>query len=234
MMNAAPGCCARRGDPADHAGRSGSTIVGQKIDDGADQQPGYLALRAFLATAIASGEIMDSDPGALTNKARSSMAWVAVLCSFRSAPATSTRSRAAARPHHSPALLRPGLDPQAATLTPGSNRASGIRSHPAGQQAHPGAISKTSRYLEGCLVRHTKSMLNTHGIRNAGNPARPCGLGNRPGRGPALKSSLPTALANHDLWRDVTARPRRPLPLRHGRPSARLAPRAARAGRETA
>ena len=69
----------------------GPAIVGQEIDDNAEQQPGYMATRAFLATAIASGEIMDLDPSALTGLL-GGMAWVAGLLIARSGNPDETRA----------------------------------------------------------------------------------------------------------------------------------------------
>ena len=69
----------------------GPAIVGQEIDDGAEQQPGYTALRAFLAAAIASGQLMDLDPGALTGLL-GGMAWVAGLLIARAGDPDETRA----------------------------------------------------------------------------------------------------------------------------------------------
>ena len=84
-------------------------IVGQEIDDGAEQQPGYLATRSFLAAAIASGEIIDLDPGALTGLL-GGMAWVAGLLIARAADPDETR-----------AALGRALDAMLRGLAPGNN-----------------------------------------------------------------------------------------------------------------
>ena len=43
----------------------GPAIVGHELDDTAQQTPGYLALRSFLVTSMARGQLLDLDPGAL-------------------------------------------------------------------------------------------------------------------------------------------------------------------------
>jgi AcrR family transcriptional regulator len=45
----------------------GPTVLGLEPEGPADQQPGYVALRLALATAIAHGEIIDLDPGVLAH-----------------------------------------------------------------------------------------------------------------------------------------------------------------------
>lgn len=45
----------------------GPAVLGLEPEGPADQQPGYLALRLFIATAIAQGQIVDLDPGVLAH-----------------------------------------------------------------------------------------------------------------------------------------------------------------------
>jgi AcrR family transcriptional regulator len=54
----------------------GPAIIGQEIDDTAQQQPGYVALRSFLATSMSLGQLVDLDPGTLTDVI-GGVAWVA-------------------------------------------------------------------------------------------------------------------------------------------------------------
>ncbi|HEX9042035.1 MAG TPA: helix-turn-helix domain-containing protein [Trebonia sp.] len=68
----------------------GPAIVGQELDDNAGQRPGYTATRAFLATAIARGEIIELDPDALTGLL-GGMAWVAGLLIARAGDPDVTR-----------------------------------------------------------------------------------------------------------------------------------------------
>ena len=96
----------------------GPAIVGQEIDDNAEQQPGYTAVRAFLATAIASGEIMDLDPGALTGLL-GGMAWVAGVLIARAGDPDETR-----------AALGRALDAMLHGLAPGNNRTPGSNRTP--------------------------------------------------------------------------------------------------------
>ena len=44
----------------------GPAVLGHELEDSADQQPGHVDLRAFIATSIARGQIVDLDPGLLT------------------------------------------------------------------------------------------------------------------------------------------------------------------------
>src|SRR5580693_8598312 len=87
----------------------GPAIIGQEIDNNAEQQPGYAAVRAFLSTAIASGEIMDLDPGALTGLL-GGMAWVAGVLIARAGDPDETR-----------AALGRALDAMLHGLAPGNN-----------------------------------------------------------------------------------------------------------------
>jgi len=45
----------------------GPTVLGLEPEGPADQQPGFLALRSFIATAIADGQLVDLDPEVLTH-----------------------------------------------------------------------------------------------------------------------------------------------------------------------
>lgn len=54
----------------------GPTILGHELEETSGQQAGYVALRSFLATSMSSGQLMDLDPGLLTNLV-GGMAWVA-------------------------------------------------------------------------------------------------------------------------------------------------------------
>jgi hypothetical protein len=68
----------------------GPAIVGNEPDETAQQQPGYLAVRAFLATSMASGQLIDLDPGALTDLV-GGLAWVAGLLIARASDPDATR-----------------------------------------------------------------------------------------------------------------------------------------------
>jgi AcrR family transcriptional regulator len=69
----------------------GPAIVGNEPDETAQQQPGYLAVRAFLATSMASGQLIDLDPGTLTDLV-GGLAWVAGLLIARAGDPDATRS----------------------------------------------------------------------------------------------------------------------------------------------
>lgn len=69
----------------------GPAIVGDELDDTAQQQPGYLALRSFLVTSMARGQLLDLDPGALTDVI-GGLAWAAGLLIARSADPDVTRA----------------------------------------------------------------------------------------------------------------------------------------------
>jgi len=45
----------------------GPTVLGLEPDGPADQHPGHVALRSFIATAIGRGQIVDLDPGVLAH-----------------------------------------------------------------------------------------------------------------------------------------------------------------------
>ncbi len=45
----------------------GPTVLGLEPEGPAEQQPGYLALRSGIATAIAHGQLLDVDPGVLAH-----------------------------------------------------------------------------------------------------------------------------------------------------------------------
>ena len=69
----------------------GPAIVGHEPDDDAQQQPGYLAVRAFLATSMASGQLIELDPDALADLV-GGLAWVAGLLIARSGDPDATRA----------------------------------------------------------------------------------------------------------------------------------------------
>lgn len=48
----------------------GPAVLGQELEASADQQPGHVDLRSFIATSIARGELIDLDPGLLTHLIR--------------------------------------------------------------------------------------------------------------------------------------------------------------------
>jgi AcrR family transcriptional regulator len=86
----------------------GPAIVGQEIDDTAQQQPGYVALRSFLAASMARGQLADLDPGTLTDVI-GGVAWVAGLLIARAGDPDTTK---AAVGRVVEAMLR-GLAPEA-------------------------------------------------------------------------------------------------------------------------
>lgn len=55
----------------------GPTVLGLEPDGPADEHPGHLALRSFIATAIAEGRVIDLDPGVLAHLVGGSRCWVA-------------------------------------------------------------------------------------------------------------------------------------------------------------
>jgi AcrR family transcriptional regulator len=69
----------------------GPAIVGHEPDETAEQQPGYAALRAFLATSMASGQLIDLDPGTLADLL-GGLAWVAGLLIARAGDPDVTRA----------------------------------------------------------------------------------------------------------------------------------------------
>jgi AcrR family transcriptional regulator len=88
----------------------GPAIVGYEPDDTAQQQPGYLAVRTFLATSMASGQLIDLDPGTLTDLV-GSLAWVAGLLIARASDPDATRE-----------ALGQALDAMLRGLAPGTGR----------------------------------------------------------------------------------------------------------------
>jgi len=69
----------------------GPAIVGHEPDESAAQQPGYLAVRAFLSAAMANGELMELDPGVLADLV-GGLAWVAGFLIARAADPDTTRA----------------------------------------------------------------------------------------------------------------------------------------------
>jgi AcrR family transcriptional regulator len=90
----------------------GPAIVGHEPDDTAAQQPGYVAVRSFLAAAMANGQIMQLDPGTLADLV-GGLAWVAGLLIARAGDPDVTR---AALGRAVDAMLR-GLAPGPSTST---------------------------------------------------------------------------------------------------------------------
>jgi len=69
----------------------GPAIVGHELDESAAQQPGYVAVRAFLSGAMANGQLMELDPGALADLV-GGLAWVAGFLIARAADPDTTRA----------------------------------------------------------------------------------------------------------------------------------------------
>ena len=69
----------------------GPAIVGFEPDETAAQQPGYAAQRAFLAMAMANGQIMDLDPDTLVDLV-GGLAWMAGLIIARAGDPSATRA----------------------------------------------------------------------------------------------------------------------------------------------
>jgi AcrR family transcriptional regulator len=69
----------------------GPAIVGHEPDDTVTQQPGYVAVRAFLAAAMADGQLMKLDPGTLADLV-GGLAWVAGLLIARAGDPDTTRA----------------------------------------------------------------------------------------------------------------------------------------------
>jgi AcrR family transcriptional regulator len=69
----------------------GTAIVGFEPDEAAAQQPGYAAQRAFLAMAMASGQIMELDPDTLVDLV-GGLAWMAGLIIARAGDPDLTRA----------------------------------------------------------------------------------------------------------------------------------------------
>jgi AcrR family transcriptional regulator len=88
----------------------GPVIVGHEPDGTPDQQASYVALRSFLATAMACGQIIDLDPDLLTDLV-GGLAWVAGLLIARASDPDVTR-----------AALGRVLDAMLRGLAPGMNR----------------------------------------------------------------------------------------------------------------
>jgi AcrR family transcriptional regulator len=88
----------------------GPAIVGQEVDEIAQQQPGYLALRAFLGNSMADGQLIDVDPGALADLV-GGLAWVAGLLIARAGDPDETRS-----------ALGPAVEAMLRGLAPGTGR----------------------------------------------------------------------------------------------------------------
>jgi len=69
----------------------GPAILGHEVDEDVQQQPGYLAMRAFLTASMASGQLIDADPGTLADLL-GGLAWVAGLLIARSGDPDATRT----------------------------------------------------------------------------------------------------------------------------------------------
>jgi AcrR family transcriptional regulator len=69
----------------------GPAIVGLEPEDAAARQPGYAAQQAFLAMAMANGQIMELDPGTLVDLV-GGLAWVAGLIIARAGDPDVTRA----------------------------------------------------------------------------------------------------------------------------------------------
>jgi AcrR family transcriptional regulator len=69
----------------------GPAILGHEVDEGAQQQPGYLAMRAFLVNSMASGQLMRLDPDALADLV-GGLAGVAGLLIARAGDPDATRT----------------------------------------------------------------------------------------------------------------------------------------------
>jgi hypothetical protein len=69
----------------------GPAIVGHELDESVAQQPGYLAVRAFLSAAMANGQLMELDPGVLADLV-GGLAWVAGFLIARAADPDTTRA----------------------------------------------------------------------------------------------------------------------------------------------
>jgi AcrR family transcriptional regulator len=69
----------------------GPAIVGFEPDEAAAQQPGYAAQRAFLAMAMANGQIMELDPDTLVDLV-GGLAWMAGLIIARAGDPDATRA----------------------------------------------------------------------------------------------------------------------------------------------
>lgn len=88
----------------------GPAVLGLEPEGPADQQPGYVALRLSLATAIAHGQIIDLDPGVLAHLI-GGLSLLGGLLIARSSDPDVTR-----------AALGPALDAMLRGLAPGKGR----------------------------------------------------------------------------------------------------------------
>jgi AcrR family transcriptional regulator len=88
----------------------GPAIVGHEPDESAGQQAGMVALRSFLATSMARGQLIDLDPGLLTDLI-GGLAWVAGLLIARAGDPDTTR-----------AALGRALDAMLRGLAPGATQ----------------------------------------------------------------------------------------------------------------
>lgn len=88
----------------------GPAVLGLEPEGPADQQPGYVALRLSLATAIAHGQIIDLDPGVLAHLI-GGLSLLGGLLIARSSDPDVTR-----------AALGPALDAMLRGLAPGEGR----------------------------------------------------------------------------------------------------------------
>ncbi len=88
----------------------GPAVLGLEPEGPADQQPGYVALRLALATAIAHGQIIDLDPGVLAHLI-GGLSLLGGLLIARSSDPDVTR-----------AALGPALDAMLRGLAPGKGR----------------------------------------------------------------------------------------------------------------
>ena len=127
----------------------GPTVLGLEPEGPADQQPGHVALRSFIATAIARGQIVDLDPDVLTHLV-GGLALLGGLLIARASDPDGTR-----------AALGRGARRDAPRSDASTQEA--LTRRPADE---PGLACNS----------HTKSMFYTHGIQKAGNPARAPGL----------------------------------------------------------
>jgi AcrR family transcriptional regulator len=69
----------------------GPAIVGHEPDESAAQQPAYLAVRAFLATSMKNGQLIELDPDTLADLV-GGLAWVAGLLIARAGDPDATRA----------------------------------------------------------------------------------------------------------------------------------------------
>jgi hypothetical protein len=69
----------------------GPAIVGHEPDESAAQQPAYLAVRAFLATSMKNGQLIELDPDTLADLV-GGLAWVAGWLIARAGDPDATRA----------------------------------------------------------------------------------------------------------------------------------------------